>query len=440
MLSSLFLLLFILVVSRLYGTHSTNVTFVPKPIRITVADLPAPVVIPHIDQHPIIDPVPSDPHLSIPNGFSIKLYMSDLNGARFLIYTPSGDILGSDAVENRILCLLDTDNDGFPDQHRTFADATNGLDRPHGMAFSNGYFYVGNRYDIRRYVWNPNNSRISGNGTIVMNYPSSAHWRRAIVIPPSASKIYVTIGSDSDVNPEHPPLATVQEVNVDGNNSRTFASGIRNPSGIAIHPITQDIYVTCNERSELGDYLVPDYFTRIQQDDFFGWPYSFLTSNLTDPRRLLENGTSEQPDLVARTTTPDVLLQAHLAPLDIQFYTGKQFPSRYRNGAFVAIHGSVARTVAIGYKIVFIPFDSATNRPMGYYEDFVTGFLTDPHTPNAFGRPTGLLVLKDGSLIFTEDGNNRIYQVQYKNNAHCYSFASIIFLVACNNLSTFIIL
>jgi glucose/arabinose dehydrogenase len=366
--------------------------------------------------------------------------MSDLKGPRFLIYTPNGDILVSESLENRISCLLDTDNDGFPDERRTFADAANGLDRPHGMAFSNDFFYVGNRYDIRRYIWDSSSDHISGSGTVVMTYQSTSHWRRTIAIPPSADKIYVTIGSNSNVDPENPPLATVQQANIDGSNITTYASGIRNPSGITIHPITQDIYVTCNERNELGDYLVPDFFTRIRQDDFFGWPYAYLTSNLTEPRRLLLNGTSERPDLVARTKTPDVLFQAHSSPMDIQFYTGKQFPDRYRNGAFVAIHGSVAKTDAIGYTIVFIPFDSATNRPMGYYEDFVTGFLTDPHEPKAFGRPVGLLVLKDGSLIFTEDGNNRIYQVQYKNNVHCYGIASITFLIACNCLSIFITL
>ena len=159
---------------------------------------------------------------------------------------------------------------------------------------------------------------------------------------------------------------------------------------------------------------------------------------MTDPNRRLPNGTSERPDLVARTKTPDVLFQAHFAPLNIQFYTGEQFPARYRNGAFVASHGAQARAVTMGYSIVFIPFDSVTKRPLGYYEDFVTGFLTDPLVPRTFGRPTGLLVLKDGSLIFSEDGNGRIYQVQYNRSALHYSFVSITFFIVCNCLSLFI--
>jgi glucose/arabinose dehydrogenase len=164
MLSSLFLLLFTFVASCLYGTHSTNVTFVPKPIRITVADLPAPLATPCVFKPVTVIPVPSDPHLSIPNEFSIKLYMSDLKYPRYLIYTPTGDILVSESEENRISCLLDTNNDGFPDQRRTFADASNGLNKPYGMAFFNGSFYVGNTNDIRRYY----NKMISSVGPMLI--------------------------------------------------------------------------------------------------------------------------------------------------------------------------------------------------------------------------------------------------------------------------------
>ena len=440
MLLPRFLLLFIFIASYLYRTHSINVTFVPTPIRINVVDLPAPVDIPYVNKPPTIIPVPSDPHLSIPNGFSIKLYMSDLKKPRYLTYTPTGHILVSEPNENRISCLLDIDNDGFPNQRRTFADATNGLNRPYGMAFVNGFFYVSNRYDTRRYLWDSKNCQISGTGEVMITYNSTGpHLTRTIAITPSADKIYINIGSDSNIDPEDPPLATVQQTNINGSNQTTFAYGIRNPVGLTFHPITQDLYITCNERNGLGDDLVPDYFTRIQQDDFFGWPYAYLSSNLTDPTRRLPNGTSERPDLVALTKTPDILFQAHSAPLDMQFYTGKQFPDQYRNGAFAAFHGSDNRAVGTGYKIVFIPFNSATNRPMGYYEDFVTGFLTDPDELKTFGRPVGLLVLKDGSLIFTEDGNNRIYQVQYNNIAHI-NLALITYVITCNCFSIFILL
>lgn len=437
MLFSVFLLLFIFGDFYLYEIHSANVTFVPTPIEINIADLPQPFETDHFVTSVTILPVPSDPKLSIPEGFSIKLYMSDLECPRLLLYTPAGDILVSEPDINRISCLLDTDKDGFPDQRLTLADASNGLNGPDGLAFANGYLYVGNNGEIRRYEWDPSHCHISGNGTRVMQLLVSFHGRRHIVIPTSNDKIYITIGSESDSDPDDPPLGAVQQANIDGSNVITFASGIRNPSGITIHPITQDVYVTCNERNELGDDLVPDFFTRIQQDDFFGWPYAYLSANLTDPKRL-KNGTSERPDLVARTKTPGVLFHAHSSPLDIKFYTGKQFPERYRNGAFVAIHGSQSRSVATGYKVCFIPFDHATNRPIGYYEDFVTGFLLDPNTTTAFGRPAGLLVLKDGSLIFSDSRNGRIYQVQYNNAPNSYSLAMIIFLIVCNYLSIII--
>ena len=159
----------------------------------------------------------------------------------------------------------------------------------------------------------------------------------------------------------------------------------------------------------------PDYFTHVFNRMIFTDGHTLIwSSKLIDPRRRLSNGTSERSDLVSITKTPDVLFQAHSAVLDMRFYTGKQFPNRYRNGAFAAFHGSWNKNNGTGYKIIFIPFNNSTNRPMGYYEDFVYGFLTDPSGPDTFGRPVGLLVLKDGSLLFTEDGNNRIYQVQYK--------------------------
>ncbi|CAF3899266.1 unnamed protein product, partial [Rotaria magnacalcarata] len=193
---------------------------------------------------------------------------------------------------------------------------------------------------------------------------------------------------------------------IDGSNQTTFTYGLRNTVGLAFHPITNDLYVTCQERDELGDDLVPDYFTRIQEHGFYGWPFAYMSSNLTDPRRRLSNGTSERPDLVSLTQTPDILFQAHSAVLDMRFYTGNQFPSRYKNGAFAAFHGSWNRNNGTGYKIVFIPFNSNTYRPIGYYEDFVYGFLTNPSGPDTFGRPVGILVMKDGSLLFSDDGNN----------------------------------
>jgi glucose/arabinose dehydrogenase len=408
-----FLLLILLISHRINGT---NITFVPQPIRLTVADLPQPYATSSASKSPQVIAVPADPLLYVPDGFTVKLYMDGFTIPRYLIYTPTDDILVSEPGANRISCLVDNDHDGYPDARFTFADASNGLNYPFGMTFVNGYFYVGNRDATRRYLWTSGSRNITGTGEVVMTYAQNGHVTRTVIISPDGNQLIVSIGSASNVDVESLPRASVQQANLNGSNQTTFAYGLRNPVGLAFHPITNDLYVSCQERDGLGDDLVPDYFTRIQSNDFYGWPYAYMSSNLTDPRRRLSNGTSERPDLVSITRTPDVLFQAHSAVLDMRFYTGNQFPNRYRNGAFAAFHGSWNRNNGTGYKVVFIPFDNSTNRPMGYYEDFVYGFLTDPSGPDTFGRPVGLLVLKDGSLLFTEDGNNRIYQVQYNQN------------------------
>ena len=416
--SFLQLIFYLLTLLGFHQTHGTNITFAPQPIRLTVADLPQPYATTSATKGARVYPAPADPSLYVPEGFTVKLYMSNLLSPRYLIYTPTGDILVSELSASRISCLVDNDDDGYPDERITFADASNGLDYPFGMAFLNGYFYVANRDATRRYRWISGSRTITGTGEIVMTYPSNGHITRTILITPNEDGILVSIGSASNVDVEPAPRASIQQANLDGSNQTTFASGLRNPVGLAFHPISNDLYVTCQERDGLGDDLVPDYFTRVQPNDFYGWPYAYMSPNLTDPRRRLANGSSEQPDLAAATQTPDVLFQAHSAVLDMRFYTGAQFPSRYHKGAFAAFHGSWNRNSGTGYKIVFIPFDSSTNRPIGYYEDFIYGFLTNSSGPDTFGRPVGLLVLKDGSLIFTEDGNNRIYLVQYDRRSN----------------------
>ncbi|CAF1358493.1 unnamed protein product [Adineta ricciae] len=398
----------------IHQIYATNVTFNPQPIHITVADLPQPYATSSVAKGARVIPVPVDPQLYVPNGFVVKLYMSGLTNPRYLIYTPTNDILVSEPSANRISCLIDNNNDGYPDERLTFANVSNGLNSPFGMAFVNGYFYVGNRDATRRYVWTNGSRSISGTGEIVMTYPQNGHSTRTVAASSANDQLLVSIGSASNVDVEALPRASIQLARLNGSNQTTYAYGLRNPVGLAFHPVTNDLYVTCQERDELGDDLVPDYFTRVQPNDFYGWPFSYLSPNRTDPRRRLTNGTSERPDLVALTKTPDVLFQAHSAVLDMRFYTGSQFPARYRNGAFAALHGSWNRNSGTGYKLVFIPFHNETHRPLGYYEDFVRGFLTNPSGPDTFGRPVGLLVLYDGSLLFTEDGNNRIYQVQYR--------------------------
>ncbi|CAF1248918.1 unnamed protein product [Didymodactylos carnosus] len=417
---------------------SDNLTFTPTAIRISLNELPDPYATSSVRKSPKIVSPPSNPKFYLPENFTISVYKDDLNRPRWLCYTPTGDLLVTEIGANKITILIDTNNDSYPDETQTFADSSNGLNQPIGMVFFNGYFYVGNQVDVRRYPYQNGSRSIQGTGQILMRFPGGGHWTRNIVIAPTNDRLYVTIGSASNVDEEPSPRATVQVINLDGTNNHTFVSGVRNPVGLAFHPVTNDLYAAVQERDLLGDDLVPDYFTHIQQDEFYGWPYSYLSSKNIDPRRRFTNGTSERPDLVAQTKSPDVLFQAHSAVLDMRFYTGKSFPQRYQNGAFATLRGSWNKNTGTGYKIVFIPFGS-DNRPLGYYEDFIYGFLTKPEVPETFGRPVGLLVLKDGSLLLTEDGNGRIYRVQFNgSNEFSFSYVVMVFITFAKSLFTLI--
>jgi glucose/arabinose dehydrogenase len=350
----------------------------------------------------------------VPKGFTVNVFAEGLNEPRWLALTPSGDVLVTETPDNRIRLLRDTNGDGAADVNQTFAEAANGLNIPFGMAFADGFFFLGNSAEVRRYPYSEGQQQLTGTGEKIADLPGGGynqHWTRNVVASPDGQQLYVSVGSRSNADREPLPRASVQVMNLDGSNQQTFAYGLRNPVGLDFHPETGELYTTVNERDGLGDDLVPDYFTRIQQGDFYGWPYAYFSPDKLDPRQT-SGGQSVNPELAAQTKAPDVLFQAHSAALGVQFYDGNTFPERYRNGAFVAFRGSWNRSAGTGYKIVFVPFENG--RPTGEYEDFVTGFLTDPSVPTTWGRPVGVLVLPDGSLLFTEEPNGRIYRVQYQ--------------------------
>ncbi|CAD5973266.1 PQQ-dependent sugar dehydrogenase [Planktothrix agardhii] len=384
----------------------------PQPIRINLEDLPPPFHSESASKPPQVIPIPNNPVLNVPPGFKVNIFAENLDNPRWLALTPDGDVLVTETKQNRIRLLKDTNKDGVADQITTFADSKNGLNIPFGMAFSPGYFFLGNTDEVRRYSYN-NQQQLTGTGEKIAELPGGGynqHWTRNVVVSPDNQKLYVSIGSKTNVSQENPPRASIQVMNLDGSNQQTFAYGLRNPVGLDFHPETKELYTTVNERDGLGDDLVPDYFTRIRSGEFYGWPYSYFTPNNLDPRHV-QNGQSVRPDLVKKTLKPDVLFQAHSAALGLQFYDGNTFPEPYKKGAFVAFRGSWNRNSGTGYKLVFIPFNQG--RPQGYYEEFLTGFLVNPAIPETWGRPVGLLVLPDGSLIFTEESNGWIYRVQY---------------------------
>lgn len=387
----------------------------PQPIRITLDQLPQPYASESASKPPNVIPIPQAPVLRVPQGFEINVFAEGLDRPRWLALTPSGEVLVTETRQNRILRLKDNNNDGVADDRTPFATSDNGLNLPFGMAFANGSFYVGNTDAVIRFPYTQGQAELSGRGQPITELPGQGynqHWTRNVVVSPEGQKLYVSVGSRSNADEEPLPRASIQVMNLDGSDRRTFASGLRNPIGLDFNPITSELYTTVNERDQLGDNLVPDFFTRVRSGEFYGFPYAYLSPDRLDPRHV-ENGKSVRPDQAAKTQSPDVLFEAHSAALGMQFYDGNTFPEKYRNGAFVAFRGSWNRNEGTGYKIVFVPFN-AEGRPQGYYEDFVTGFLVNPTGPDTWGRPVGMLVLPDGSLLFTDEANNRIYRVQYR--------------------------
>lgn len=387
--------------------------FSPEPIRISVASLPKPFASDSASKSPDVVPIPQNPTLRVPQGFTVNVFADNLDSPRWLALTPSGEVLVTETRWNRIRLLNDTNGDGVADTNKIFANTQNGVNIPFGMTFADDSFFLGNTDAVLRFPYTQGQQQLSGRGQKITDLPGGGynqHWTRNVVTSPDGKKLYVSIGSKTNVDEEPLPRASVQVMNLDGSNRQTFASGLRNPIGLDFHPQTGELYTTVNERDAIGDDLVPDYFTRIQQGEFYGWPYTYLTPNNLDPRQVT-NGKSKRPDLASTTKTPDVLFQAHSAALGLQFYDRQTFPQKYRNGAFVAFRGSWNRDRGTGYKVVFVPFNNG--RPQGYYEDFLTGFLLDPAGPTTWGRPVGLLVLPDGSMLVTEEANGRIYRIQY---------------------------
>jgi glucose/arabinose dehydrogenase len=275
------------------------------------------------------------------------------------------------------------------------------------MAFHDGYLYVGNTGSIVRYKYTSGDLKAQGEPEKLLDLPTGGHSTRNIVFNRAGTKMYVAVGSQSNNNAgEDCRRAAVLEFNPDGTGYRVYASGIRNPVGLTLQPGTDTIWVAINERDNLGDDLVPDYATSVKDGGFYGWPYSYIGSNY-DPRYV-----GAFPELVKRAVVPDVLIPAHSAALGITFYDAMQFPARYRNGGFVALHGSWNRSMAAGYKVAFFPM---VNGKPGPLEDFATGFLTKDGSGGSgverWGRPVGVTVARDGSLLVSDDGSNRIWRI-----------------------------
>jgi glucose/arabinose dehydrogenase len=368
---------------------------------------------------------------------------AELQAPRMMVYAPNGDLFVSSPAARSITVLRDANNDGAFEARGVFAEAPapgarqggggpagppgvlgekapacapppqfvqrgpGQIQAPFGMAFHDGYLYVGNPGSIVRYKYTNGDMKAQGEPEKLMDLPVGGHSTRNIIFNRAGTKMYVAVGSQSNNDAgEDCRRAAILEFNPDGSGYRIFASGIRNPVGLALQPGTDIIWTAMNERDNLGDDLVPDYATSVKDGGFYGWPYSYIGSNY-DPRYV-----GSFPELVKKAIVPDVLIPAHSAALGITFYTGSQFPQKYRNGGFIALHGSWNRSTASGYKVVFFPMNGGKPGPI---EDFLGGFLTsvgsDGKPPAPWGRPVGVTVARDGSLLISDDVANRIWKV-----------------------------
>lgn len=366
-----------------------------------------------------------------PAGFTVTKFADDFHNPRWIYVAPNGDILVAEAAThlpdeietddngtpksdsqnygsfNRIILFRDADKDGtYESRYNYMTD----LNQPLGMLVIDNYLYIANTDALMRFPYDPNATGNIAQGEKLVSLPAGGynnHWTRNIITNKNKDKIYISVGSASN-NGEYGldkelRRATILEVNLDGSGEVKYAEGLRNPVGMDWEPVTGDLWTAVNERDELGDELVPDYATRVIRGGFYGWPYAYF-GPIEDPRMK-----GQRPDLVAKTIVPDVALGSHTASLGLAFYKANQFPQRYHGGMFIGQHGSWNRSEFSGYKVVFVPFTNGW--PSGAPEDFLTGFIANPSTSEVYGRPVGVAVTPDGSLLVADDSGKTIWKV-----------------------------
>lgn len=365
----------------------------------------------------------------LPPGFSAQMIASGIRNPRVVRVAPNGDLFVADSRANRVLVYPLAEESEQPARKAVFAS---GLHQPYGIAFYPAndpqWVYVANSNSVVRFAYKAGDLEASGGPeTIIADIPSSHHWTRDIAFSLDGTTLYLSVGSGSNVaegigaEPEggveawarsealgaawgaEAGRAQVRAFDPDGKNERVVATGLRNCSGMTVQPASGDLWCVVNERDGLGDNVPFEFATTVRQGAFYGWPWAYIGDN-EDPRHA-----GERPDLKGKVTVPDVLIQAHSAPLNIAFYDGANFPSEFRGDAFVTLHGSWNRGVRTGYKVVRLRFRDG--KPTGEYEDFMTGFVVS--NAQVWGRPVGVAVAKDGSLIISEDGSGTIWRVTY---------------------------
>jgi glucose/arabinose dehydrogenase len=391
--------------------------------KITVADLPEPYATQSVDNGPDVVARPAGAMPEAPAGFKVELYATDLKNPRLIRTAPNGDLFVVESEPDRsgnsgtVIVFRGVDASGKPKQVSTFAT---GLKQPFGLAFyplgpNPKWIYIGNTDSVVKFPYKNGDLKATGPSQIVVaslpgggRLRGGGHWTRDVVFSKDGQRMFVSVGSHSNVDdPDTTPAefhrADVLEYTPDGKFVRIYASGIRNCVGEAINPTTGQLWCSVNERDALGDNLVPDYITHIQEGGFYGWPWFYIGDH-QDPRHK-----GKHPELANKVIVPDVLLQPHFASLEMTFDESRQFPASYRGWGFAAEHGSWNKSKRAGYEVIAVPMENG--KAIGAYEDFLTGFVTPDG--KVWGRPVGVTFANDGSLFVTDDGSNSVWHVTY---------------------------
>jgi len=342
-----------------------------------------------------------------PAGFKVEKFAAGLEHPRWIYQAPNGDVFVAESNTKNSADRISLFRAGNPAAKTVFLED---LDQPFGMLVLDNHFYVANTGGLLRFPYQASQAKMTAKGEKILDLPAggyNSHWTRNLLASPDGSKIYVSVGSASNVAEhgmdEEKRRANILVVNPDGSGEEIYASGLRNPVGMGWAPGTGTLWTAVNERDKLGDELVPDYLTSVKKGGFYGWPYSYFGDNV-DPRRK-----GEAPEMVEKAIVPDVPLGSHTASLGLAFYDKDKFPAKYRGGAFIGQHGSWNRSQLVGYKVVFVPFKNG--KPSGKMEDFLTGFIADAADSKVYGRPVGVTVLADGSMLVADDDAGTIWRV-----------------------------
>ena len=360
-----------------------------------------------VDNWPTVVSPPANFRPAVPAGFQVSVFASGFTEPRWLAVSPNGDVFVADSAVGEVVVLRDPQRQGIAESREIFVDH---LNLPFGIAFHDDYVYVADTNEVLRFRYDPKTSKRLGDAQRILSLPGMGyhqHWTRSLAFSPDGQKLFVSVGSSDNISIEADPRrAAILETDPDGKNVRIFASGMRNAVGIGFNPDSDNLWAAVNERDDLGDELPSDYFTHVIDGGFYGYPYSYIGSHVDDR-------VAPRPDLVAKALVPDILLGAHVAPLQFVFYEGQQFPSNYLHGAFIAEHGSWNRSIRSGYQVVFIPFRNGV--PAGDPTPFFSGFVPDPAGRNVYARLVGVAVQANGSLLISDDGRNLIWRVSYQS-------------------------